>query len=127
MFLPSTGHLQVPHHSFLIRVFQNLPRLLPARYPDRDESFLNWNTELGKAVHRFSAAHRDASVMIYSSWDIFTQVLDDPVRYGFSTEDVRKKGGAIWVDHLHPTSKMHDIIACGLARFLNAQAAYGVS
>ena len=65
--------------------------------------------------------------MVYSSWDTFTRVLDDPTSHGFSNKDTSKAGGAIWVDRLHPTSRMHDIVAHDLAQFLNAQPAYNVS
>ena len=41
-----------------------------------------------------------------------------PEVYGFDKEDVRKYGGSIWVDFLHPTSKVHDHIASNLADFL---------
>jgi hypothetical protein len=62
--------------------------------------------------------------MIFSSWDTFTRVLDDPVAHSCRKSDARKAGGAIWVDRLHPTSKMHGFIARDLAQFLNTQPAY---
>ena len=79
---------------------------------------MNWNTELQRSVQMFSSSHPDVTIAIFSSWDTFTRVLDDPNSHGFMEKDVRQKGGAIWVDHLHPTSKMHGIIAQDLARFL---------
>jgi phospholipase/lecithinase/hemolysin len=85
-------------------------------------SFINWNTELSKSAQTFSAAHRDATIMIFSSWETFNCVLDDPVSYGFPSKDVQKQGGSIWIDHLHPTSKMHDIIARDVGAFLAAQS-----
>ena len=45
-------------------------------------SFINWNTELSKSAQTFSATHRDATVMIFSSWETFNRVLDSPVSYG---------------------------------------------
>ena len=62
--------------------------------------------------------------MVYSSYDTFTRVLDDPELHGFTPEDVSKKGGAIWRDDLHPTSAMHAIIANDMAQLLNKQPAY---
>jgi hypothetical protein len=91
----------------------------------RDAGYHNWNTELYKAVHNFSTeSHPGVSAMLFSSWDTFTRVLDDPVTHGFQKSDARKAEGAIWVDSIHPTSKMHGFIARDLAQFLNTQPAY---
>lgn len=62
--------------------------------------------------------------MVYSSYDTFIRVLDDPESHGFAPEDVGKKGGAIWHDNLHPTSAMHAIIAKDMALLLNNQPAF---
>jgi len=61
--------------------------------------------------------------MIYSSYDTSTRVLDDPISHGFIFDDISKEGGGIWVDHLHPTSAMHEIIAKNMAHFLGDQPA----
>ena len=68
----------------------------------------------------FEEVHPDATVFIFSSWDLFTTVLDNPVRYGFKEEDRSKNGGGIWVDRLHPTTKMHEIIAKGIVEYLKS-------
>jgi hypothetical protein len=88
---------------------------------------MNWNTELSKSAQTFSVAHRDATVMIFSSWETFNRVLDDPVSYGFPVEDVQEQRGSIWIDHLHPTSKMHDIITRDLGTFLVAQPPFSMA
>ncbi|KAF9246887.1 hypothetical protein BU15DRAFT_57848 [Melanogaster broomeanus] len=62
------------------------------------------------AAQQFAADHADASVMIFSSWDTFTRILDDPASYGF---DADEPYGGIWVDSLHPTTKVHDILGSG--------------
>jgi phospholipase/lecithinase/hemolysin len=62
--------------------------------------------------------------MIYSSYDTFNRVLDDPESHGFTLPDIGKKGGAIWRDDLHPTSAMHDIIAKDIAQFLDDQPSF---
>lgn len=41
-----------------------------------------------------------------------------PEVYGFKDEDVRQHAGSVWMDSLHPTSKVHDHIASNLADFL---------
>ena len=77
-----------------------------------------WNAALDAAVSGFASAHADATVFVFSAWDTFTRMLDDPVAHGFERSDARKRGGAIWVDELHPTSAVHGIVAEELARFL---------
>jgi len=56
-------------------------------------SFMNWNTELSKSAQTFSVAHRDATVMIFSSWETFNRVLDDPVSYGSLWRMYRSREG----------------------------------
>jgi len=70
-----------------------------------------WNVCLESSAVAFAAKHEDATVILFSPWDTFTRVLDNPEQYGFAEDDpIRVKGG-IWVDHMHPTSAMHAIIA----------------
>lgn len=87
-------------------------------------NYVNWNTELKKAVALFATAHPDTTLMIYSSWDTFNALLDDPTAHGFPAEDVRKANASIWVDKFHPTSRVHDFIARDMSAFLSAQAAF---
>ena len=92
---------------------------------DRSQIFEKWNRELGRYVRLFANTYpKETTAMVYSSYDTFTRVLDNPESYGFTTDDVGKKGGAIWCDDLHPTSAMHDIIANDIARFLDNQPAF---
>ncbi|KAI1795868.1 SGNH hydrolase-type esterase domain-containing protein [Ganoderma leucocontextum] len=83
-----------------------------------------WNSTLRDRIARFSTAHPDITALLFSSWDTFTRVLDDPVSHGFGPEHVSRSGGEIWVDNLHPSSKMHDWIAHDIAQFLKTQPAY---
>lgn len=73
---------------------------------------------MDKAIVEFSAAHDDLTAMIFSSFDLFNRLLDEPEKYGFKAGDRRRAGGAIWRDHLHPTSKVHDLIAKEVAELL---------
>ncbi|KIJ59860.1 carbohydrate esterase family 16 protein [Hydnomerulius pinastri MD-312] len=83
-----------------------------------------WNTALRDAAQKFALAHDGASVMIFSSWDTFTRILDDAASYGF---DANAKFGGIWIDHLHPTTKVHDILAREISTCLNGAVKSGVS
>jgi hypothetical protein len=70
-------------------------------------------------VKEFAASYPETTDHIFSAWDTFTRVLDQPRLYGFTDEDVGKAGGGIWSDHLHPTAKMHDIrLASDISAFL---------
>ncbi|KAF9224339.1 hypothetical protein BS17DRAFT_779653 [Gyrodon lividus] len=75
-----------------------------------------WNRALNERAQQFAANHTDASVMIFSSWNTFSRILDDPGSYGF---DANEKHGGIWVDAVHPTTKVHDILAREISVFLN--------
>jgi phospholipase/lecithinase/hemolysin len=83
-------------------------------------SYEAFNTHLHFHARAFAAGHADATVMLFSSWSTFSRFLDNPVAYGFEQSDSRKIGGAIWYDHLHPTSKAHDLVAKDLAEFVGS-------
>ena len=57
-------------------------------------------------------------MFLFSSFRLFESILDMPEVYGFNDEDIRRYGGSVWTDFLHPTSKVHDHIASNLADFL---------
>ncbi|KAK0459791.1 uncharacterized protein EV420DRAFT_1629173 [Desarmillaria tabescens] len=82
-------------------------------------SYHDWNSCLAKALGSFASSHPDTTVMLFSSYQTFCSIFDNPVDHGFEEKDLRKRGGAIWYDHLHPTSAVHDIIAAYLADFLS--------
>lgn len=59
------------------------------------------------------------TAMYFSSYKVFTSVLDGPENYGLAN-DQKKAGGTIWVDNLHPTSAVHAIIANELNKMLSS-------
>lgn len=59
------------------------------------------------------------SVLLFSSYESMSAILDDPVGHGFPEADVKKINGSIWIDHMHPTSRVHDLLARDLSRFLS--------
>ncbi|KIJ69721.1 carbohydrate esterase family 16 protein [Hydnomerulius pinastri MD-312] len=103
-------------------VFINVPPIhrCPGSRRKRDR-LDSWNETLEQKAREWALhpSHSDAYVMIYSSWDTFTRVIDDPVSTGF--DDPQSQ---IWVDQLHPTSKMHAIISKDLTKFLGALPPY---
>ncbi|KAF8921222.1 hypothetical protein CPB85DRAFT_1556235 [Mucidula mucida] len=84
------------------------------------QTYLDWNTSLSQALSAFSNAHSDATTIVFSAHEAFTKILDNPEEYDLPVSDLRKRGGAIWVDHLHPTSAVHSHVARYLADFLQS-------
>ncbi|KAI9067916.1 carbohydrate esterase family 16 protein [Trametes sanguinea] len=80
----------------------------PAKLKD---TILTWNASLREATERFSADHAEATVFIWSAFDFFARLLANPAAYGFHGEDTRKAEGAIFEDGLHPTSRVHLLMA----------------
>lgn len=111
--------------------------------------FLNWNTALAASARNFASPkpapltpdympelfvdpavrppvavaeeqiNEGASVMLFSSYESMSAILDDPEGHGFPEADIKKmSGSSIWVDHMHPTSRVHDLLARDLSRFL---------
>ncbi|KAJ7242921.1 hypothetical protein C8J57DRAFT_64542 [Mycena rebaudengoi] len=108
-------------------LFVNIPPIHRSPAIGHEPNYINWNVELKRAAASFSAAHPDSTVMLFSSWDTFTTILNSPSIHGFPTEDAGRKRASIWVDFLHPTTKMHDFIARDIAAFLCAQPAHNPS
>ncbi|KAI0636958.1 hypothetical protein C8Q77DRAFT_1095319 [Trametes polyzona] len=95
--------------------------------PEHSKAYEAWNACLRTRVASFAEAHPDVTTLFFSSWDTFNRVLDDPAGHGFRPEHVGRAGGEIWVDNLHPSSKMHDWIAHDISKFLHAQPPYSPS
>jgi phospholipase/lecithinase/hemolysin len=88
---------------------------------DKGARFGNWNSELRCGLAQFATTHPDATVMLFSAWDTFSRILSDPARYGFNPADRSVQGGSIWFDFMHPTSRVHNILAGEIAQFLLSQ------
>jgi len=86
--------------------------------PRVTETYRNWNDNLHLSAKIFHDRRPDITVLMYSSWDLFHKVFESPGEFGFAQSELKKRGGEMWMDHLHPTSKMHEIIARDIERFL---------
>src|SRR5277367_2976107 len=76
-----------------------------------------WNTALEAKVAQKRTA--EVAIELYDAAKLFSQVLDNPVKYGF--KDAISAGDSedyIWRDILHPTTAMHKVIAADFAKFL---------
>jgi phospholipase/lecithinase/hemolysin len=86
--------------------------------------FFNWNSILEKGIRSFvaekSTADDPVTTIYFSSHKVFTAFLDNPKSHGFPPSDIQKSGGAIWMDHLHPTSAVHLLVANELDGSLSA-------
>ena len=119
-----TTHISLLAPFVLLTVKMSLGIQFSSAIPNFRRHYEVWNELLREHTARFSAAHPDITTLLFSSWDTFTRVLDDPVRHGFGPEHVSRPGGDIWVDNLHPSTKMHDWVAHDLSKFLSAQPPY---
>ncbi|KAJ8488442.1 hypothetical protein ONZ51_g3584 [Trametes cubensis] len=68
-----------------------------------------WNPLLREGAKAFIDAHPDATVIIFSSWNLFLLILADPLSYGLPCQG--KSRSALFVDGFHSTSAVHAIIA----------------
>jgi len=95
---------------------------VPAQYqsdPKIIKTYSEWNETLHKGAEEFHKKHPDITLLMYSSWDIFDKVYQDPVKYGFRVRDLKTSRGGIWADFIHPTSKMHSVVAKDMEEFLD--------
>lgn len=81
--------------------------------------FSEWNRVLQQTIRKFVSDHDAVTAIYFSSYKVFTSLLDNPQEYGLPPEDVKKYGGAFWIDHLHPTTAVHKIVAEALVNVLS--------
>ncbi|KAI0328039.1 hypothetical protein GY45DRAFT_1033733 [Cubamyces sp. BRFM 1775] len=84
--------------------------------PEAKAAYDAWKPLLREGAKAFIGAHPDATVFVFSSWDLFTRILADPQSYGLQCED--RSRSTLFVDGFHPTSAVHAIIAKELLSFL---------
>ncbi|KAF7303687.1 Lipase-GDSL domain-containing protein [Mycena indigotica] len=99
-------------------LFINVPAIDRAPAQGIAENYVGWNTELTKSAASFAATHSDCTVLLFSAWDTFNALLDDPVGHGFCKGDESKAYSSVWTDMLHPTSRVHDFVALDVVEFL---------
>ncbi|EAU88508.1 hypothetical protein CC1G_04214 [Coprinopsis cinerea okayama7 len=92
--------------------------------PSQETQFQKWNSLLLAAIRDFQSKHPDCTILVYSLYEMFSVVLDDLDTYGFPPSHKHISNGTVWLDHIHPTSKIHDLIAHFLCDFLNEVPKY---
>ncbi|KZT35686.1 hypothetical protein SISSUDRAFT_1121437 [Sistotremastrum suecicum HHB10207 ss-3] len=93
-----------------------------ARRSSSGTIYQKFNAALRTAGNDFVVNHQRSTVLLFSSFDLFNQVLDEPEGFDFEKTDVARAGGGIWVDRIHPTTGMHKVVADALCQFLEQQS-----
>ena len=70
-----------------------------------------WNELLRSQANDFAKGSDMATVFVFSSHRVLTEVLDDPLDFDFTEDDPETEGAGIWVSDLHLTSTVHSIFA----------------
>lgn len=84
-----------------------------------------WNALLPSLLTKWSSLSSTASTTrkgtskIFSSFAVFADILTYPEEHGFEKTDPRDEMGGIWVDGLHATSDVHEILALEMEAFLS--------
>jgi hypothetical protein len=81
---------------------------------DVEDRVKTWNDLLQQQANEFGNTYKDGTLFLFSSYQVLMDVLDGPLEYDFSEDDVTTEGGGIWADDLHLTSEMHDILGTQL-------------
>jgi len=90
----------------------------PAAMSGDGSVVMTWNEVLRMEINKFSNSYTGITTLLFPAWSVFNMVLRNPLAYDFTEEDARKAGGGIWIDSIHPTSKMHAVIAREITAFL---------
>lgn len=90
---------------------------LGTKSPRAKAAYESWNPSLRQHAKMFSTAHPDATVFLFSSWEVFTRVLEQPRLAGAAEANERDRD-ALFVDGFHPSSALHAVIAKELYQFL---------
>ena len=100
----------------------------------RKTRIVAWNETITKCIRDFTTKHslqepaspptaQDSGAptcLYFSSYKVFSDILDNPGAGGYPSEDVKKAGGSIWMDQLHATAAVHKDVARELAKFLRS-------
>ena len=80
-----------------------------------------WNELLVEHASDLASTTEQATVLVFSSHRVLTDILDHPTLHGFTEDNVTEQGGAIWIDGLHLTPAVHELIAQRVYRALNLE------
>lgn len=69
----------------------------------------------------FLDRHKEATMLLFDAHDTFTRLLADPVAYGFPPNSGHMYDQELYEDNIHPTSKVHRVVAREVASFLRGE------
>jgi len=78
---------------------------------DIKERVETWNVLLRSQAEEFAKDSKKATLFVFSSHQVLTEVLDEPLDFDFTEDDTEMEGAGIWIDELHLTSAVHAIFA----------------
>lgn len=78
-----------------------------------------WNELLAIRSKTFRKRFADISLAIYDAYRDFNRILKNPVENGFRDAVSICFEDCIWHDHIHPTAKVHELLAAKLSTLLN--------
>ncbi|EIN03914.1 hypothetical protein PUNSTDRAFT_109062 [Punctularia strigosozonata HHB-11173 SS5] len=77
-----------------------------------------WNGTLRTLASDFAQEASQASVFVFSSHVVVGDILDNHENYGFTDDDIAEEGGNFWLDDLHITGDVHEVLAERLIKAL---------
>lgn len=60
-------------------------------------------------------------MLLFDAYSLFSRMLADPVAYGFPAGSGHMYDQEMYVDNIHPTSRVHQIVAKEVASFLTGE------
>ncbi|KAG8949826.1 hypothetical protein FRC03_000229 [Tulasnella sp. 419] len=86
---------------------------------EREDLCETWNRLLPDNIETFVASHPRSTMFLFDAHRLFSEIMGHPPDYGFPPLAGLAGDGQIWVDNIHPTQEVHDIVAQRLAIFLD--------
>lgn len=77
---------------------------------EMEERVETWNDSLRTQATAFAADAKEATVLLFSSHQLLSDILEDPLAYDLTEDDPTTEGGGIWIDDLHLTEDVHRIL-----------------
>lgn len=77
-----------------------------------------WNESLVTYASNYASNNTQATVQVFSSNEVLSEVLDNPGAHGFTETAKDVSGRGIWRDSLHLTPAVHKIFASRMANAL---------
>lgn len=74
---------------------------------DIQERVRAWNELLRSQANDFAKGSDKATIFIFSSHHVLTEVLDEPLHFDFTEDGPEMEGADMWADDLHLTSNFH--------------------